>query len=241
MSDERFRGVQLNDKQLVFAFMAATVVLVAVFLCGVLVGRGVRTARGPAQDDGTIASSQVVADAGAAEAPLADGADTPVRESGADAGATGFTYPARLGSHPPVERLEEVPAPDLPRARPEPPPDVPAEPVAEPSPSAADAPGPTRPPGAAGAGAPNAAAPDAGTPGAYTVQVAAVRNRAEADAIVRQLKAKGFDARVLAPGARDNPAVFRVRIGSFKDKRAADALAERLKREEKRYQPWVTR
>ena len=42
MSDEGFREIQLNGKQLVFLFMAATVVSVVIFLCGVLVGRGVR-------------------------------------------------------------------------------------------------------------------------------------------------------------------------------------------------------
>ena len=42
MNDEGFREIQLNGKQLVFLFMAATVVSVVIFLCGVLVGRGVR-------------------------------------------------------------------------------------------------------------------------------------------------------------------------------------------------------
>ena len=43
MSDEGFHEIQLNGKQLVFLFMAATVVSVVIFLCGVMVGRGVRT------------------------------------------------------------------------------------------------------------------------------------------------------------------------------------------------------
>ena len=42
MNDEGFREIQLNGKQLVFLFMAATVVSVVTFLFGVLVGRGVR-------------------------------------------------------------------------------------------------------------------------------------------------------------------------------------------------------
>src|SRR3954466_291488 len=42
MSDEGFHEIQLNGKQLVFLFMAATVISVVIFLCGVLVGRGVR-------------------------------------------------------------------------------------------------------------------------------------------------------------------------------------------------------
>ena len=47
MSDEGFHEIQLNGKQLVFLFMAATVVSVVIFLCGVMVGRGVRADRGP--------------------------------------------------------------------------------------------------------------------------------------------------------------------------------------------------
>src|SRR6187551_679042 len=45
-TDDGFHEIQLNGKQLVFLFMAATVVSVVIFLCGVLVGRGVRAERG---------------------------------------------------------------------------------------------------------------------------------------------------------------------------------------------------
>src|SRR6266576_7299092 len=48
--DDGFHEIQLNGKQLVFLFMAATVVSVVIFLCGVLVGRGVRAERAAAQD-----------------------------------------------------------------------------------------------------------------------------------------------------------------------------------------------
>src|SRR6478672_4107756 len=48
-SDDGFHEIQLNGKQLVFLFMAATVVSVVIFLCGVLVGRGVRAERTVAQ------------------------------------------------------------------------------------------------------------------------------------------------------------------------------------------------
>ena len=41
--DDGFHEIQLNGKQLVFLFMAVTVVSVVIFLSGVLVGRGVRT------------------------------------------------------------------------------------------------------------------------------------------------------------------------------------------------------
>ena len=45
MADEGLHEIQLNGKQLVFLFMASTVVAVVIFLCGVMVGRGVRTQR----------------------------------------------------------------------------------------------------------------------------------------------------------------------------------------------------
>ncbi len=40
MADDSFHEIQLSGKQLVFLFMAITVVSVVIFLCGVLVGRG---------------------------------------------------------------------------------------------------------------------------------------------------------------------------------------------------------
>ena len=39
-----FYEIQLNNKQLVFFFMAAVAIAVVVFLCGVMVGRGVHDA-----------------------------------------------------------------------------------------------------------------------------------------------------------------------------------------------------
>ena len=48
-NDDGFREIQLNGKQLVFLFMAVTVVLVVTFLTGVLVGRGVRAERASEQ------------------------------------------------------------------------------------------------------------------------------------------------------------------------------------------------
>jgi hypothetical protein len=57
MSDEGFHEIQLNGKQLVFLFMAATVVSVVIFLLGVMVGRGVPTVRAQSTEtaSGTVA------------------------------------------------------------------------------------------------------------------------------------------------------------------------------------------
>ena len=42
--DGAYYEVQLNNKQLVFFFMSTLAIAVVVFLCGVMVGRGVRDA-----------------------------------------------------------------------------------------------------------------------------------------------------------------------------------------------------
>ena len=60
VQDDGFHEIQLNGKQLVFLFMAATVVSVVIFLCGVLVGRGVKAERNTAltSDAGTATAIQ---------------------------------------------------------------------------------------------------------------------------------------------------------------------------------------
>ncbi len=217
MADDRSRGVHLTDKQLVFVFMSATVAAVVVFLCGVLVGRGVQAARGPLSDATMLSPPQVVSDGGPVESPIAD---APAR-SGAGSPTQGrgkYTYPELLGKTPPPEQLT-VPAP-----------------APEPGPPAHEASAPPVVPDDA------AGTPETNTPiGDYTVQIAAVKKRSEADAIVKQLKAKGYDAYVFVPDSRDRVGGFRVRVGTFKEKQQADVLAQRILREEKRYKPWVTR
>src|SRR5207245_7860274 len=74
--DDGFHEIQLNGKQLVFLFMAATVVSVVIFLCGVLVGRGVRVERGAAQEAALAASAgETTPQVTAAPAPAPAGSD----------------------------------------------------------------------------------------------------------------------------------------------------------------------
>ena len=73
----------------------------------------------------------------------------------------------------------------------------------------------------------------------YAIQVAALRERSEADTIVRRLAGKGYPAYVLAP-AKGAPSVYRVRVGKFKERREADTVAARLQKEEQ-FKPWVVR
>src|SRR5215471_6808638 len=76
-ADDGFHEIQLNGKQLVFLFMAATVVSVVIFLCGVLVGRGVKTERaGTSADAAAVAAVAEPAPPPAAVAtPPAAGSD----------------------------------------------------------------------------------------------------------------------------------------------------------------------
>ena len=70
MADEGVHEIQLNGKQLVFMFMAVTVVAVVIFLCGVMVGRGVRTPRAAeVADTATEAPADPTA---AVQSPAAD-------------------------------------------------------------------------------------------------------------------------------------------------------------------------
>ena len=90
--DDGFHEIQLNGKQLVFLFMAATVVSVVIFLCGVLVGRGVRAERG------TIALAAAMHEAPTPDvAPAAPAATTASVQPGAD--------PTVAAPPPPVDDL----------------------------------------------------------------------------------------------------------------------------------------
>lgn len=76
VSEEGFREIQLSGKQLVFLFMATTVVSVVIFLLGVLVGRDVRVetvvadATGATLEATPVDTPQLPADAGAAASEL---------------------------------------------------------------------------------------------------------------------------------------------------------------------------
>ena len=69
--DDGFHEIQLNGKQLVFLFMAATVVSVVIFLCGVLVGRGVRAERAAAAGDTTALNAVTTAETTPQQPPQA--------------------------------------------------------------------------------------------------------------------------------------------------------------------------
>lgn len=239
MQDEAFHEIQLNGKQLVFLFMAATVVAVVIFLCGVMVGRGVPVQR--AGDVTDVPIEAAIDPTAAAQAPPAAAASTTAGAPIA-AGET-LTYPDRLAEPTPsVETLKTpVETATATSSVPSPAPERPSEPakqVAAPARQVAAAP----------------AKPDAATPAkpvavataplsepegsGFVVQVAAVRERSEADSMARRLSTKGYPAFVTtAPGGVQ---MFRVRVGKFNDRREAESVAGRLEKEEQ-FKPWITR
>src|SRR5688572_13902537 len=106
MSEHEVHEIQLNGKQLVFMFMAATVVSVVIFLCGVMVGRGVRQPDDVVAANAGIPIDSAVAfdDVGPGPAPAADTAPAPEAES--------LTYAKRLEAPAPVnEPVKPAPAP----------------------------------------------------------------------------------------------------------------------------------
>ena len=230
--DDGFHEIQLNGKQLVFLFMAVTVVLVVIFLFGVLVGRDIQFNRGGLTTQGTPTA---VPDAEAVPPPPAS-VDLPGASSGPVAGVGDLSYPPRLTADtPPDEKLRAAGAPEPPPAKAEPVP-VPAEPAA-PVQASASVPAPARTAAPAASAVP--AAPSEPTGPGLAIQVAAVKEKADADQLANRLIGKGYKAYVVAPAA-GTPAVYRVRVGKFKDQREADAVARRLKKVEQ-FDPWIVR
>lgn len=226
MPDEGFHEIELKGKQLVFLFMAATVVTVVIFLCGVMVGRGVRAPlAAETRDVVPEATVDPTAAVPAAPALASDGAPPSTQED--------LTYTERLEAGAPVaETLRErvAPASNIP--------DVPAEPTPAPSPAAER-------PARQQAGAERVARQQAGAVPAepagngYVVQVMAARTRTEAERIVRTLGSKGYPAFVTMAGGA-SPTPYRVRVGKYNNLREAESMAQRLKKEEQ-FNTWITR
>src|SRR5215203_1429124 len=215
--DDSFREIQLSGKQLVFLFMAVVVILVGTFLMGLLVGRGVLAARGA---PGAVAVNEATAQPPPPPSSASSGTST----SPATA-AEKLSYAERLGSAEPArEQLRKDATPAAADASPTPRSEDPAP---------ALAPAPAAPP--SGANAPAASTEPVGA--GFAIQVAALREREEADTIVKRLAGKGYPAYVVTP-TKGAPPVFRVRVGKFKERREADTVAARLSKEEQ-FKPWI--
>lgn len=222
-AEDGFHEIQLTGKQLVFLFMATTVVAVVIFLCGVLVGRGVRSERASADAGAPLEGGAAISDA----VPPA----APATQSGEPSPATSedLSYAKRLQGEEPREQLKP-PTGATPDSTPEPPtPDeaLPEKPRAQPA--------------APAAGEVSAAQPRTGaTANTWLVQVAALRDRAAATAIIQRLSRKGYQAFLVEPAPGTPAPGFRVRVGPFQDRRQAEQAARRLEREEQ-FKPFITR
>jgi cell division septation protein DedD len=264
MPDQEVHEIQLNGKQLVFMFMAATVVSVVIFLCGVMVGRGVRQPQADAiaaNTDTSIDSTSPFDALSAKPAVISEPAPAPENEN--------LTYSERLEApkplHEPLKFTESTPAvsPPAPVEKPAP---AKAEKVEKPASAKVEkpapaktvtAPEPKQPPAKT---EPQRAAPKtaiaqsspvprtdavpasssfAEPPGkGFVLQVQAFPTRTAADALASRLKGKGYAAFV-AVNPDNVPLKFRVRVGKYGSKREADLVADRLKREE-HFKPWLT-
>jgi len=228
-TDDGFNEIQLNGKQLVFLFMAVTVASVVIFLCGVLVGRGVRAERAAAdalQALAEVPSADVRAPSEAAQTRSADADPTKAAPPPA---VDDLSYFDRLEKpNPSTEALEPAKKADKPDRDPEPP-------VAAPRPRPATEPV---------APAATKASAEA-LPSGYVVQIAALNARGEADAVANRLASKGYSAYVLATSPKASSpgtqSVYRVRVGPFKTRRDAESMADRLEKEEQIKRPWITR
>jgi len=232
MSDEGVHEIQLNGKQLVFMFMAVTVVAVVIFLCGVMVGRGVRAPRATEVADAAIESSldptappAPVSAAGSSSAAIPDPTQEPTRLNA----TAPPPEPAKE-----TQILQEVnstsPLAPVPPVK---------TPVAEPPPLVKN-PAPKPPAPKTPAPIPPKAAPVSEPKGdGFVVQVAAVKERSEADTIAKRLSSKGFKSFVSSP-TEGAARVYRVRVGKFNDRREAENVARRLEKEEQ-FKPWITR
>jgi cell division septation protein DedD len=264
--DDGFHEIQLNGKQLVFLFMAATVVSVVIFLCGVLVGRSVRTQREALADPpaGTVAdATPQPAPAPAppdAKAPPADkftypdlekpkATVEPLGTASPSSKASAAPPPARSEPSPKSAPAAKTPPPvgktasgDKPGTGNQTPPSDKAVPADKPAPEKAAPPAPAdKPVTSPGQDASTSADRGSAEPSGqgFAVQIAALNVRSEADAIAKRLASKGYSAYVLAPPS-GTPSVFRVRVGKFSTRREAETVAAKLQKEEQ-FKPWVTR
>jgi cell division septation protein DedD len=253
LSDEGFREIQLNGKQLIFLFMAVTVVLVVTFLFGVLVGRGAREGAPQIATNEIAPALPPAADATAPPSAGAPVSQVPAGQTPAAPPAEELSYAERLlRDTPPEEHLKSSPARETRAATPSPAPIV-QEPVAEkaaapppPPTPAPQAPVRTLPPSrsAQPSSVPvptaTAKATDPAGPG-FAVQVAAYPDRRDAEMLVKQLVTKGYPAFVMDPVKGAPTKLFRVRVGKYPNRNLAESVQGRLVKSEQFTNAWIAR
>ena len=202
MADKTSSEFNPSGKQLVFLFMASTVVAVIVFLCGVMVGRGVPIQRGFSTLSPTDARSF-----GSFPEQVND--DLDLSDEFND--NANLTYYRHLGTDESLD--EEFGSGDL---------------IRESEQIQSDERQPESRVISVIADEGNQAGDNLG----FTVQVVALRGRTEADVIVGQLAAKGYPAYMLEPAPNTPARVYRVRVGRYRDRWRAEEVLRRLEEEE---------
>jgi DedD protein len=224
-ADDGFHEIQLSGKQLVFLFMLASSLAVAIFLCGVQVGRNVRSDRSSVADaTDTLASATATPDLSAASTPsqpAASSSGPPAAEPPAPAAEPDddLSYAKRLQADAaPAEKLKTPSDPPTPKSQ-----------QAAKSPETAKPQPPPKPVETAKATPPAVAS--TGRAGQWIVQVISLQDRAAADKFARRLSGKGYPAFVLDPSA-GAPRIFRVQVGGYTNKDDAEQAARRLEKDE---------
>ena len=221
-TDDGFHEIQLSGKQLVFLFMFATSLAVAIFLCGVQVGRNVRSDRVSVTDaTETLASSSVTPPPASAPTQPVASSGPPAAEPPAPAAEPDdeLSYAKRLQAESaPAEKLKTPADPPAAKAQPTP---KPVEPVKQPIKE------PVKEPVKASA----PAAVSTGRPGQWIVQVISLQDRAAAARMATRLSGRGYPAFILEPPA-GAPRIFRVQVGGYADKKDAEQAARRLEKDE---------
>jgi cell division septation protein DedD len=243
-ADSGFHEIQLSGKQLVFLFMATTVVSVVIFLCGVLVGRNVQSERA---SDTAAALTTPVAQPGTSSTPVTEPSAAQPSAAPAEppspAPEQPLTYPQRLdGEGSPVETLKQPGAASAgePRAETTKPETAKPE-TTKPETAKSETSAPT-PAAAKPAASKSTSEPAAGgaRPGRWVVQLVALRDRGAATAIVQRLSGKGYPAFIVSPSASTPNQVFKVQVGRYDDRSQAEQVSRRLEKEEK-FRPWISR
>jgi cell division septation protein DedD len=221
MSDEQFHEFHLDGKQMVFLFMASTVVAVVIFLCGVMVGRGVRASRVEPVLEASPSSEVDSAEPPPDVDPSQTSPNIPNE----------FSYAERLrGDSPAPEHIRQTPPG---AARNEAPPPVPEEPSPAPKPEARTNQESRMTEDAKAATTSLVEPSGAG----YSVQVASVPKRSDAEAIGKTLLAKRYPAFITSTPT--GPKLFRVRVGKYPTLKDAKDVEERLKKTEKFRDAWT--
>jgi cell division septation protein DedD len=230
-ADDGFHEIQLNGKQLVFLGMATTLVSVVIFLCGVLVGRGVKPidtvaqAAGPQTFDTPVTPATVPPGAISTPAPAPAPPTPPASARAATTAAAAAAAPAEDDTQPtPVgDDPETAASPAAERAAP-----AAAKPSIESRAAAAkptpkpEAPKPVAKP-AQVTSVPPAVKPATPTPAPAP---AAIAKPAAAPAMASAAPASTGPAST-TPATTSGGAIA-VQVGAFKTRGEADSLAKRL-------------